>query len=220
VNVLCIGLRFRPEFTLEQWTRTLRAILEWEPSLAPTHVHRRDDPAAVPREPWTDALWPELSSRLAGPKPFSWGLEHLDGVETSLDAGRGLHQNDVLIALDKPRGSLVRRFESLLAALQGAAVPALGFLYECQGPDAELAMQGMQRLDRLPPVLYLDQRAAERLGGLPRLRDAPADVHPSPGGLIIELRDPFDAPSPDDQRRAESLAAYLGLAEDRPLSFV
>jgi hypothetical protein len=213
-QVLCVGLRFRPEFSARQWARTLRGILAWEPTLEPTHVTRRDDPSAPPREPWSDELWPVLGRRLAEEPSWSWALEHLDGAETSLEVGRGLHQADVLIALDRPAGDPAGRLLALHERIAGGAEPALGWAYDCHGPDAELAVQGLQRLVDLAPVLYLDARAVEHVGGRERLRVAPCRVLDAPaGGLLLHVRDPFSPPTETDRRVAELLGLPLSFLE-------
>jgi hypothetical protein len=212
---LCIGLRFRPQFSSEEWARTLRALVEWEPALAPTHVHRRDDPNAIPREPWSDSFWPELVRRAAGDRPFSWGLEHLDEVKTSLDVGRGLHQNDVTIALDPPDGDLGARFVELLEAIRGGAEPALGFMYECGGPDAELAMQGRQRLVDVPPLLYLDAAALQRAGGADDLPCRRRQV--GGGGAVLDVRDPWRRPTEQERECVRAVERLLGVLGGSPV---
>lgn len=216
-DVLCIELRFRLEFSAEQWGRTLRAIVAWEPLLAPTHVHRRDDPSASPRERWSESLQPELEHRLARRMSWSWALEHLDGAETSLELGCGLHQADVRIALDRPADDPAERLLSLVVAVAGGAEPALGWAYDCFGSDAELAVQGLQRLVDLPPVLYLDARAVERVGGRDRVHGAPCRVLDAPGGgAVLHVRDPYSPPTDRDR----SIRDLLGIGPANPLTFL
>lgn len=220
-DALCIALRFRPEFSSEQWARTLAGLLAWEPALRPTHVHRRDDSEALPLETWADDLWPELAHRLAEKPSWSWGLEHRDGSSTSLDIGRGLHQNDALIAVDRPGEDVVEYFLKLLDAVRGGAEPALAMLYDCSSEDAEFVLQGLHRLEGVPPVLYLDERALQRVGGKQHVLRADGRIVEAPhGGLIIQVRDPWRPPTRHQEQTAAQVGRVLGIGPTGPVSFL
>jgi hypothetical protein len=217
---LCIGLRFRRGFTADQWRRTLEGLLAWDPALRPTHVHRRDDPDASPDEPWSDVRWPELARRSAQRRSWSWGLENRSGSGTSLDIGSGLHQNDVLIAIDRPAGDLAERLLELLEAVRGGAEPALGLLYDC-ADGRQFVLQGLHRLAGVPPLLYLDATAVRRLGGMEHLRQAPCRrVETADGGLLLDVADPWRPQTPEDRGAAAAVERLLGIRPEAPLSLL
>ncbi len=220
-ETLCVGLRFRPDPDPAAWRRTFDALVAWDGALAPTNVHRRDDPEASPDEPWSDALWPQLARRAARDRWWSWGLERREGAGTSIDVGRGELEHEVDVALNRPAaGDVAARVGDLLAEIRdrGGVAPALALVYDCDGPDAELAMQGLRGLSEVPPLLYLDARAVERAGGRHRVVGAPARVIEVPGGgLILVTRDPWAPPSGQAAAAVRAARAWLGIGDDEPL---
>jgi len=218
---LCIGLRFRPGSDPEQWARTLRGLLEWEPALTPATVQRRGEPAAADDEPWSDELWAELARRCATLQSWSWGLENRAGSGTSLDVGIGQHQGETLIGMDRPQGDLAQRFVELLDAVRGGAEPAMGFLYDCAAHDhAEFVFEGLHRLTGVPPLLYLDARALAHVGGRSGLAQAPCRrIETTGGGLLLVVTDPWQSTAAD-RRRAAEVARLLGISAGSAVSFL
>ena len=222
-QVLCISMCFRFGYDEADWRRTFDALLTWEPDLRPTHVDRRGEPDASPDEPWDPEMWAELARRCVRDRSWSWGLDHRGPTTAALVVGCGFHQADLLIAIDRPRGDLVERFADLLTRIgDGAAQPALAFLYDRDSDHPDFGTQGLHRLDRLSPLLYLDQQAVADLGAS-RIEDAPCRVEAMPhGGVLLVISDPF-AVEREGSTYDNDVAAVeraLGLHVDPPLSLL
>lgn len=191
VKPLGVELRFRP-LDAERLRETLEALLRWEPGLAPGLVDRLSDLDAEGPEPWRDELWGLLAERCARGERVGWSLFSADGL-AALNVGCG--PEEVTMSVTVPRGD--GDPEERLRALVESAAPALGMVVERDTPDDELILQGLDGLESLPPLLYVDRDAAERFGGLEHVRSAPCPSEELGDGVLLRVTES----ARDDVRR-------------------
>jgi hypothetical protein len=181
VRPLGVELRFRP-LDAERLRKTLDALLRWEPGLAPGSVDRLSDVDAEGPEPWRDELWALLAERCASGERVGWSLFSADG-RAAVNVGCG--PKEVTMSVTVPRGS--GDPEERFRALVESTAPALGMVVERDTPDDELILQGLDGLESLPQLLYVDRDAAERFGGLEHVRNGPSPSEGLGEGVLLRI---------------------------------
>jgi hypothetical protein len=88
--------------------------------------------------------------------------------------------------------------------------------FDDSSTDAAFIAQGLHGIEDVPPLLFLDREALERIGRNPGT--APCDVVDVESGSVFIVRpDPFEQPSDDDLRRVRAFKKWIGMASGAPL---
>ncbi len=200
---LGIELRFVADAESDLWLRTIDVLLAWRPALAPRDLKRKSDIGAPRREPWNDALRPELARRLAEESGLLWEVICAHGSIL-------VHREPRLVAIsalikeDPTRGA--DELADLLGALDGVLVPRLAMTFDAD--DERERSLDINRLEDLPRVLYLGQDAIGGLGGSARLRAAPAAMREIAGGLLFEIL----------PTQLDAMRSFLAISVETPLA--
>lgn len=214
---LGVELCFRPNPSVAAWVGVLRVVRAWEPRLQPSRVDRLADGDRRGPEPWSEEKWDELARLCAGEAPRAWTL--LDD-RAALEASREALQVRLSLVVPPPDEEPVVWLDRLLSSLEGLPRPAMAMVLDRDSrEDGALIMQGLDRLVDVPPIFYLDRLAMATLGGLERMRAAPAEVREAPGGLLFVVRPSlWTRPRGDERKRIQAMRQFLWLSPDHPLS--
>ena len=219
-QMMGVELRFRPLPDAVIWTAVFTALWDWEPRLVPSHVDRLTDLEVEEPEPWSDSQQATLAQRLAQGRYFSWLLFREDDEETGMQILRRQSELELSIRAPRPDEDAAKGLLRLLALLEGTALPALVMVYAGGSKDAELAMQGLHGLQDVPPLLYLDEWAIDRVGGRVAIRRLPIPAHVAPGGLLLVVRpDPWQPSTAEERARIKVIRQQLGISPEHPLVF-
>ena len=81
-------------------------------------------------------------------------------------------------------------------------------------------MQGLYDPGDVPPLLYLDEWAIDRVGGRVAIRRLPIPAHVAPGGLMLVVRpDPWQPSTAEERARIKVIRQQLGISPEHPLVF-
>ena len=87
--------------------------------------------------------------------------------------------------------------------------------------DAELVLQEFRGIDRIAPLIHLDEAAIRCAGGRQHVLTAPCAVGPAPDGLLLEVAaDPWRAERDARLQRAAAVARHPGIRPGSPLALV
>jgi hypothetical protein len=191
----------------------LDALFVWEPLAHPAWVERLSELEAERPRPWTPALADELARRLAESPSVAWVL--LPAVSGRSWQVRRVAAEVQAAVIEPASPRAADRLASLVAALANpdadAPAPALAFGHDADR-ETEAILDGLDRMQALPPLAYFDARASERLGGLERLRRAPCEVREVAGGALLVVRETIcDEPTDEELARYASVRAFLGM---------
>lgn len=218
-QMMGVELRFWPLPDVGAWTAVLAALWAWEPRLFPSHVDPLTDLQVEQPEPWNSGQQAVLAQRLAASDTFSWLLFREDDEETGMQVVRRRHEVELSIRVPRPDDSAAESLLRLLAALAGSVLPVIGMAFAGGSDDAELTMQGLRKLQDVPPLLYLDEWALERVGGRERIDRLAVPTQAAPGGLLLVVRpDPWQSPTARERARILAIRQQLGITHAHPLT--
>lgn len=217
-QMMGVELRFRPMPDADAWSAVFSALWAWEPRLVPSHVDRLTDLEVEEPEPWSGAQQTNLAQRLARGRYFSWLLFRQDDEETGIQILRRQNEVELSVRAPRPDEDAATRLLQLLVLLQGAATPALAMAYAGGSQDAELTIQGLHGLQDVPPLVYLDDWAIDRIGGRAAIRQLPVPAHLAPGGLLLVVRpDPWQPSTAEERARIKVIRQQLRITREHPL---
>ncbi len=180
---LRIELDFSPGRSADRFRRALLEIVAWRRELAPRSLERSSD-ADAPAEPeiWTDARWDDVAMLAAGDAPRSWSLFASDAA---LVVARERASTRISIVLPRPADDPFTLLASLLGELGTRDVPALAMAFDPESRDERFILQGIERLDDVPPILFLEGRLLASVGGAERLLSAAPEARSVAGGVLV-----------------------------------
>lgn len=143
-------------------------------------------PGETDDQPWSDASWNEIAVVCAGQPGHTRNLICDKGKLRVASRDDELRLSLIFDQDGEPADALIR----VINAVADIRRPELAFAFEPRSPeDDELLFQGRARLDRIPPIFYLDRTALAAFGGLDSVRDrAPGEVGDVAGGLLFVVR--------------------------------
>lgn len=217
-QMMGVELRFRPIPDVGIWAAVFAALWEWQPRLVPSHIDRLTDLEVEESEPWSAGQQTTLAQRLAQGRYFSWLLFRQDDEETGMQVLHRQSEVELSIRAPRPDEDVANGLLRLLTALEGVALPALAMVYAGGSQDAELTMQGLHGLQDVPPLVYLDEWAVERIGGREAIRRLPVPAQAAPGGLLLVTRPMlWQSPTAEERARIKVIRQQLGISPEHPL---
>lgn len=222
-DALGLELRFRREARddADTWARALTSIAAWNAALRPVNALRLNDPDQQ-CIPWTPAVADAIIRACAAGGPAGWMLNGPDDGPGAIKLHIGGDEVQISLALPRPGRSLPDALRDLLYSLNGHRHLAVAMAFDLNDrADAELVLQGLHGIDRIAPLVYLDEAAIRCAGGRQHVLAAPCVVGPAPGGLLLEVEaDPWRAHRDARLQRAAAVARYLGIRPGNPLVLV
>ena len=217
-QMMGVELRFWPLSDAGAWDSVLSALWAWEPRLLPSHVDPLTDLQVETPEPWNSSQQAALAQRLARGDTFSWLLFREDDEETGMQVAHRPHEVELSIRAPRPDDSAAESLLRLLAALSGSVLPVLGMAFAGGSDDAELTMQGLFKLQDVPPLFYLSEWALQRVGGRERIDRLAVPAEPAPGGVLLVVRPvPWQALTAKERTYVTAVRRGLGIFHDHPL---
>jgi hypothetical protein len=211
---LAIELCYAPDGSPQVWTAVLRAIRAVEPWLLP---HTLERPGETEDEPWQESWWDEIVQVCAGEPLHTRNLICEAGTLRVANREYELRLTLTFESDGDPSEALVR----VLEAVGNARGPELALAFDPSSPeDGELLFQGRRRLDRIPPIFYLDRTGLAAVGGFARVRaQAPGDVRVAANGLVFVTRTTlWSKKTREDLQREKALQTFLDLTKQTPLA--
>jgi hypothetical protein len=206
--ILAVDMSFRSRADIPLWEAALHSLIEVDPGFDPARLERHRLEPGEP-EPWSDAFIPELARLCSTSTPTMWRVFR-EGDSRSLTVSA--NQNEVKLTLTLPSpGEPTARFLEVIDACPSDLRPVLATGFEpSSADDTELLLQGLDGLRQVPPLLYLDCAAVERLGRA-SLESSPCEVRRLDHGavLLVTRAAPLEPPTEADIVASKQIAQAL-----------